>query len=89
MVTARLCKEKRALAGGAEEKKRVRRSYHPTLEVIEALRLLSSATAATPLPGLAAEHNLLADPAPAAMPRLDGLPSVSSANVRPMVERAT
>ena len=67
------------MAGGAEEKKRVRRSYHPTLEVMEALRLLSSATAATPLPGLAAEHNLLADPAPVAMPRLDGLPAVSSA----------
>jgi hypothetical protein len=46
---------------------------------MEELRLLSSATAATLLPGLAAEHNLLADPAPAAMPRLDGLPAVSSA----------
>jgi RNA polymerase sigma factor (sigma-70 family) len=66
------------MAGGAEEKKRVGRSYHPTLEVMEALRLLSSATAPTPLPGLAPEHNLLANPAPAAMPRLDGLPAVSS-----------
>jgi DNA-binding CsgD family transcriptional regulator len=45
---------------------------------MEALRLLSSTSAATPLPGLAAEHNLLADPGPAAMPRLDGFPAVSS-----------
>jgi RNA polymerase sigma factor (sigma-70 family) len=46
---------------------------------MEALRLLSSATAASPLPGLMAEHNPLADPGPAALPRLDGLPAVSSA----------
>jgi DNA-binding CsgD family transcriptional regulator len=43
---------------------------------MEALRLLSSATAT--LPGLVAEHNLLADPVPTAMPPAD-LPSVSSA----------
>jgi RNA polymerase sigma factor (sigma-70 family) len=63
------------LAGGSERKKRVGRSYRPTLEAMEALRLLSGATA-MPVPGLVAEHHLLADPVPTAMPTTD-LPPVS------------
>jgi DNA-binding CsgD family transcriptional regulator len=55
------------LAGGGERKKRVGRSYRPTLEAMEALRLLSGATA-MPLSGLVAEHHLLADSVPAAIP---------------------
>jgi RNA polymerase sigma factor (sigma-70 family) len=49
------------LAGGGEGKRRTRRSYRPTVETMEALRLLSSVAHATPLPGLTAEQNLLAD----------------------------
>jgi DNA-binding CsgD family transcriptional regulator len=67
------------LAGGNEGKKRNRRSYRPTVEAMEALRLLSSASATAALPGLTAEHNLLADPHPTAIPRLDDFPSVSTA----------
>jgi DNA-binding CsgD family transcriptional regulator len=44
-----------------------------------ARRLLSGAAATSSLPGLMAEHNLRADSGPAAPPRLDGLPAVSSA----------
>jgi DNA-binding CsgD family transcriptional regulator len=64
------------LAGG-ESKKRAVRAYRPTLEALEALRLLSGATS-MPLPGLVAEHNLHIDPAPTALPTTD-LPPVSSA----------
>jgi DNA-binding CsgD family transcriptional regulator len=67
------------LAGGNEGKKRNQRSYRPTVEAMEALRLLSSASAAAALPGLTAEHHLLADSNPPAMPRLDDFPSVSTA----------
>src|SRR3954470_22854313 len=65
----------RNLAGGGDGKKRVGRSYRPTLEAMEALRLLSGATA-TALPGLVAEHNLLPDHVPTALPSTE-LPSVS------------
>jgi len=63
------------LAGGAG-KKRTRRSYRPAVEVMEALRLLSSAAAAASFPGLVAEHNVLADHG-AAGPLLSALTSVS------------
>src|SRR3954471_17725782 len=65
----------RNLAGGGDGKKRVGRSYRPTLEAMEALRLLSGATA-TSLPGLVAEHNVLPDHVPTAMPTTE-LTSVS------------
>src|SRR5262245_49008046 len=45
---------------------------------MEALRLLSGAATAAHLPGLAAEHNLLADPWPVVMPPVHEVPSVSS-----------
>ena len=63
------------MAGGSGGKKRVGRSYRPTLEAMEALRLLSGATA-TSLPGLVAEHNVLPEHVPTAMPATE-LPSVS------------
>jgi RNA polymerase sigma factor (sigma-70 family) len=63
------------LAGGSGGKKRVGRSYRPTLEAMEALRLLSGATA-TSLPGLVAEHNVLPEHVPTAIPATE-LPSVS------------
>jgi DNA-binding CsgD family transcriptional regulator len=46
---------------------------------MEALRLLSSTSAAASLPGLAAEHNLLADPGTTTLPRLDVTPVASAA----------
>ncbi len=67
------------MAGGGEEKKRTRRSYRPAVEAMEALRLLSSATAALPLAGLAAEHNVLADPGIGTAPLPHDLTPVSSA----------
>ena len=63
------------MAGG-EGKKRVRRSYRPTVEAMEALRLLSTATAGV-LPGLTAEHNLLGDHGATTRPLGGTLPSVS------------
>jgi RNA polymerase sigma factor (sigma-70 family) len=50
------------LAGAGEKKTRVRRDYRPTVEGLEALRLLSSAAEAHPLPGMIAERDLLTDP---------------------------
>jgi DNA-binding CsgD family transcriptional regulator len=65
------------LAGGSGGKKRSRRSYRPSVETMEALRLLSGATA-TALSGLVAEHDLFADPtAPSRPPAVPS--SVSSA----------
>ena len=61
---------------GGEGKKRTRRSYRPAVEIMEALRLLSSAAAAS-FPGLVAEHNVLADHGAAARPLVSALPSVS------------
>ncbi len=59
-----------------EGKKRTRRSYRPAVEVMEALRLLSSA-ATTTFPGVAAEHNVLAEHGVGAGALIDSLPSVS------------
>ena len=64
-----------ALAGG-EGKKRTRRSYRPTVEVMEALRLLSGAATAS-LPGVVVEHNVLADHGTGARPLVSALPSIS------------
>src|SRR5436190_11848189 len=50
------------LAGGGEKKTRTRRHYRPTVERLEALRLLSGAAQAHPLPGMVAERDLLTDP---------------------------
>src|ERR1022692_2022273 len=50
------------LASAGEKNKRTQRRYSPTVERLEAVRLLSSATQAHPLAGLAAEHDLLAEP---------------------------
>ena len=47
------------LAAGGEEKKRTPRTYRPTLEAMEALRLLSSTGLTASVAGLAAEHNIL------------------------------
>ena len=63
------------MAGDSGGKKRVGRSYRPTLEAMEALRLLSGATA-TALPGLVAEHNVLPEHVPSPMPATER-PSVS------------
>jgi RNA polymerase sigma factor (sigma-70 family) len=48
-------------------RKKVKRSYRPTVEALEALRLLSEG-AATALPGLAAGHGFLAGPIESATP---------------------
>lgn len=48
------------------------------MEALEALRLLSSAAPGALLPGLAAVHNMLADPATGVMPPVHDLPPVSS-----------
>jgi RNA polymerase sigma factor (sigma-70 family) len=50
------------LASGNENNPRARRDYRPTVEGLEALRLLSSAAQAHPLATMAAERDLLADP---------------------------
>jgi RNA polymerase sigma factor (sigma-70 family) len=50
------------LAGGPDQKKRTRRHYRPTVEGLEALRLLSGAAQAHPLSGMIAERDLLTDP---------------------------
>jgi DNA-binding CsgD family transcriptional regulator len=47
------------LAAGGDKRSRARRNYRPTVEGLEALRLLSAAQAL--LPGMAAERDLLAD----------------------------
>ena len=48
------------MAGGGEERSRRRRDYRPTVEGLEALRLLSAAQAHL-LPGMIAERDLLAE----------------------------
>jgi RNA polymerase sigma factor (sigma-70 family) len=50
------------LAGGSDQKKRARRHYRPSVEGLEALRLLSGAAQAHPLSGMIVERDLLADP---------------------------
>jgi RNA polymerase sigma factor (sigma-70 family) len=49
------------LAGRPEKKTRTRRHYRPTLEGLEAVRLLSGAAQTHPFSGVAVEHDLLAD----------------------------
>ena len=51
------------MAAGGEKRSRARRDYRPTVEGLEALRLLSAAQAHL-LPGMVAERDLLADPSP-------------------------
>jgi DNA-binding NarL/FixJ family response regulator len=52
------------LAGGTDKNLRSRRDYRPTVEGLEVLRLLSSATQAHALTDMAAERDLLAAPLP-------------------------
>jgi RNA polymerase sigma factor (sigma-70 family) len=66
------------LAGGSDGKQRARRSYRPSVETMEALRLLSNAPSATALAGLAAEHDLFANPGTPSLPLPEHSP-VSSA----------
>jgi RNA polymerase sigma factor (sigma-70 family) len=69
------------LASGGDKKTRTRRDYHPRVEGLEALRLLSSAAQAHPLAAIAVEQDLLADPAQHLAPLGDDAlaPPVSSA----------
>jgi RNA polymerase sigma factor (sigma-70 family) len=50
------------LASGGNKKTRTRRDYHPRVEGLEAVRLLSSAAQAHPLAAMAVEQDLLTDP---------------------------
>jgi RNA polymerase sigma factor (sigma-70 family) len=59
------------LASGHENNPRARRDYRPTVERLEALRLLSSAAQAHPLATMAAERDLLADPVQHTLPTND------------------
>jgi RNA polymerase sigma factor (sigma-70 family) len=59
------------LASGHENNPRVRRDYRPTVEGLEALRLLSSAAQAHPLANMAAERDQLADPVQHPLPTGD------------------
>jgi RNA polymerase sigma factor (sigma-70 family) len=59
------------LASGNENNRRARRDYRPTVEGLEALRLLSSATQAHPLANMAAERDLLGDPVQHPVPTND------------------
>ena len=52
------------MASRTEKNSRSRREYRPTVEGLEALRLLSSATQAHALTDMAMPHGLLAEPLP-------------------------
>jgi RNA polymerase sigma factor (sigma-70 family) len=69
------------LAGSGEKKSRTRRNYRPTVEALEALRLLSAAAQTHPLPGIVAERDLHPDPLPEPLTPTEGTPAsaVSSA----------
>ena len=67
------------VASGGEQTNRRQRRYSPTLERLEAVRLLSSATQAHPLTSLAAEHNVLTDPTGSIPHLTDASQPVSSA----------
>jgi RNA polymerase sigma factor (sigma-70 family) len=67
------------LGGGEGKQTRRRRHYRPTVEGLEALRLLSSATQAHPLTGVAGHHDLAADAGRPAAPLTNDAPAVSSA----------
>jgi RNA polymerase sigma factor (sigma-70 family) len=67
------------MSAGEKQNRRQRR-YSPSVERLEAVRLLSSATQAHPITSLVAEHDVLTDPTGAAVPHLaDGSHAVSSA----------
>lgn len=66
------------MGSGGDEKKRTARSYRPTVEGLEALRLLSSATQSPLLPGLTAEHDVLADQGPGSSSHVGEAFSVSN-----------
>jgi RNA polymerase sigma factor (sigma-70 family) len=65
--------------GGDGKQPRRRRHYRPTVEGLEALRLLSSATQAHPIAGVTAHHDLAADSGRPAAPVTNDAPTVSSA----------
>lgn len=67
----------RDLGKGGEQERRIVRSYRPAVEVLEALRLLSTAPPAASLPGLAAEHFPLTESAPGLAPPVHDLSPVS------------
>ena len=68
------------MSSADEKKGRGQRRYRPTVERLEAVRLLSSATQAHPLAGLAAEHDVLVGESTGASSHLgDGSRAVSSA----------
>ena len=68
------------MSSADEKKSRGQRRYRPTVERLEAVRLLSSATQAHPLAGLAAEHDVLAGESNGPGAHLsDGSHAVSSA----------
>jgi RNA polymerase sigma factor (sigma-70 family) len=66
------------MSAGEKQNRRQRR-YSPTVERLEAVRLLSSATQAHPLTSLAAEHDVLTDPTGAVPHLADSSQAVSSA----------
>ena len=66
------------MSAGEKQNRRQRR-YSPTVERLEAVRLLSSATQSHPLASLAAEHDVLTDPTGAVPHLADGSHAVSSA----------
>jgi len=67
------------LGSSGEKEPRTRRRYRPTVEALEALRLLSSAAHAHALSEVAAEHDLRVDSVHQAAPLGDDAPSVSNA----------
>jgi RNA polymerase sigma factor (sigma-70 family) len=67
------------VASAGEKKNRTQRRYSPSVERLEAVRLLSSATQAHPLTSLVAEHDVLSDPTGAVPHLADGAAAVSSA----------
>jgi RNA polymerase sigma factor (sigma-70 family) len=67
------------VASGGEKKKRRQRRYSPTIERLEAVRLLSSATEAHPLTSVAAHHDVLKDPSGAVPDLAEIAQAVSSA----------
>jgi DNA-binding NarL/FixJ family response regulator len=68
------------LATGNDPKARAKRSYRPTVEGLEALRLLSGATQAHPLAGVAVQHDLLVDPHQPALPLGEHVPASAVSN---------
>ena len=67
------------MASADEKKGRSQRRYRPTVERLEAVRLLSSATQAHPLAGVVAEHDLRAEASETVSHLGDGSQAVSSA----------